>query len=886
MARIPGPEQLGTIQPSRSQIFVPGPRDPVPQAIRGVGRALGQTAQAVGEAERDELQELQRRQGYQASTEFYNFENRMRERLAEEIQAATPGELGFGKKFLDIYDAEFTSLLPTVTPRNQPRVKAAAAKLRGDLHASANRQQGQINTQFYKNDLEDQLNRAGLIVEKDQTEITLNQQYTQFVDKVKQSGLTEIEKQEIIRGAGPALSASLVDALAQAGDFDNARRVQAQFEAAAIKGGSMSPTAANIIKGFEGFRVKPYWDVNAYRIGYGSDTITRADGTQEKVRIGASVSVEDAERDLHRRIGEFQNTIVKQIGVDAWSALPDNAQAALTSVAYNYGSLPGNVAQAARSGDIETIAASVEARASDNDGINAKRRAEEAAIIRGDGTVRSFSIGPDWSNDRDRKRIAAENARLAAARKLESDLLNDPIGRFNQQGTTTELSLDDPASFQNRAVDFGELRDTYGPQGFALDSPLSKKEAAAIVQVLQEGSREEQLTVLGNLTQLGEYTDLALKQIKQDNGDYGYVADMYASTQPGAQQFAGDVLRGYQSLQDNPDQSKLILQGGVAGDVKTADTFAALVGGALYNVTGPTAQAAKNAADALYLSRQLAAGAEDFDEAAYEQAVSDILGGALHDHNGMDIVLPYGVDETQFEQFLSGIDDIDLEALSLSGVEPVFANGEPVQPEWFEDEARFVTLGQGTYGFIDVMGSKVADANGDPYIMSLDAASVNQVIERSVQVRQETEGRETQERQQIIERRQRETGDILRGRPMELEQEIIEQRAAPQAMGQSDLGERFGGGRQQGQDTEQVDIPGSIERARSMEADEQAKLRERLPTMSEAEIQQYIQSHDIATYPRDLLELMKSTYEERLQEKRSREIQEAWREHNKSVKQP
>ena len=32
--------------------------------------------------------------------------------------------------------------------------------------------------------------------------------------------------------------------------------------------------AEQIIAQFEGFRETPYWDVNAYRTGYGSDTIT------------------------------------------------------------------------------------------------------------------------------------------------------------------------------------------------------------------------------------------------------------------------------------------------------------------------------------------------------------------------------------------------------------------------------------------------------------------------------------------------------------------------------------------------------------------------------------------------------------------------------------
>ena len=38
--------------------------------------------------------------------------------------------------------------------------------------------------------------------------------------------------------------------------------------------------AFDLIKRFEGFRTTPYWDVNAYRTGYGSDTVTLADGAR------------------------------------------------------------------------------------------------------------------------------------------------------------------------------------------------------------------------------------------------------------------------------------------------------------------------------------------------------------------------------------------------------------------------------------------------------------------------------------------------------------------------------------------------------------------------------------------------------------------------------
>jgi GH24 family phage-related lysozyme (muramidase) len=162
-------------------------------------------------------------------------------------------------------------------------------------------------------------------------------------------------------------------------------------------GDQAAPTdAASLIRSSEGFRTQPYWDVNAYRIGYGSDTITRDDGSIVKVAPGMTVTREDAERDLARRINtEFVPGIIKAVGQEAWSKLPASAQAALASVAYNYGSLPFRVGNAIVMGNPEEIATQVEALQNDNGGANKDRRLHEAAIIRGTAGVSAAQLADD-----------------------------------------------------------------------------------------------------------------------------------------------------------------------------------------------------------------------------------------------------------------------------------------------------------------------------------------------------------------------------------------------------------------------------------------------------------------------------------------------------------
>lgn len=144
--------------------------------------------------------------------------------------------------------------------------------------------------------------------------------------------------------------------------------------------GSALDQATAMIRKHEGFRAGTYWDVNAYRLGYGTDTITNPDGTVRRVKKGDTVTKEQAELDLKRRTNDFMQGVANTIGVDAFNKLPDSAKASLTSVAYNYGSLNKlpNVIKAARSGNLLQLSQSIQNLGSHNKGVNRKRRMEEA----------------------------------------------------------------------------------------------------------------------------------------------------------------------------------------------------------------------------------------------------------------------------------------------------------------------------------------------------------------------------------------------------------------------------------------------------------------------------------------------------------------------------
>lgn len=244
--------------------------------------------------------------------------------------------------------------------------------------------------------------------------------------------------------------------------------------------------ALSLLRGFEGFRETPYYDVNADRIGYGSDTITNADGSVRRVRKGDRVSRADAERDLSRRAGEFAQGARGKIGGDAWDALPGGAKAALTSVAYNYGSIPDRIVGAARSGDLDALARAVEGLGSDNNGINRRRRAKEASYIR--GSRRSTGgAGPAVESD-----VVSSDVQLDP---FMSSRLNEmglkPVGMTRMQ--TSQFNLL-PKEMKARFVPYAtsQQRDRYGNVPYIMVEPVEQTVVAAPADGAEAGKEDEQ----------------------------------------------------------------------------------------------------------------------------------------------------------------------------------------------------------------------------------------------------------------------------------------------------------------------------------------------------------------------------------------------------------
>jgi len=140
--------------------------------------------------------------------------------------------------------------------------------------------------------------------------------------------------------------------------------------------GPWKAQAKALLRQEEGFRPTPYWDVNADRVGYGSDT-TFVGGVPVKVTKGMRITRQQAEADLDYRLTRREGMQVQRQISTVWPGLPEGTKAALASVGYNYGSLPDDVVSAAKTGDVNRIADAVASL-----GSNPQRRKREAALIR------------------------------------------------------------------------------------------------------------------------------------------------------------------------------------------------------------------------------------------------------------------------------------------------------------------------------------------------------------------------------------------------------------------------------------------------------------------------------------------------------------------------
>lgn len=206
---------------------------------------------------------------------------------------------------------------------------------------------------------------------------------------------------------------------------------------------SGTEAATALVKSFEGFISTPKYDVNAFRAGYGSDTVTLADGSVQKIVEGMHISVEDANRDLARRITtEFMPIASNAVGAEIFNKLLPQQQAVLTSIAYNFGKIPQSVAEAVKTGSTDDVVTAIQnlgarGRAGTADEAGARARtAKEAALYGSTAGVDAVTKAAEKRAEEEAK--AAEKAQEYHDTLGESLAAEQQITAAKQQGVIAE----------------------------------------------------------------------------------------------------------------------------------------------------------------------------------------------------------------------------------------------------------------------------------------------------------------------------------------------------------------------------------------------------------------------------------------------------------------
>lgn len=222
----------------------------------------------------------------------------------------------------------------------------------------------------------------------------------------------ELKRLETIKG----LEEQYTQAIKLAGSFEDLVRAHDRYQNAVTAqtfgnlGGTGNEASFNLIRRFEGFAPTAKWDQNAFRAGFGSDTVTLSDGTIKKVTEGMTVTMTDAVRDLVRRVDEFTMVARSQLGPDRFDSFSAQQQAVFTSLAYNYGDLKSTGAlNTFQTGSVEEIAEAIRKLGSHNGGINSRRRNQEADL---------FASGGDFSE----RQYQVERKRLDTQREYNTEL--------------------------------------------------------------------------------------------------------------------------------------------------------------------------------------------------------------------------------------------------------------------------------------------------------------------------------------------------------------------------------------------------------------------------------------------------------------------------------
>lgn len=318
-----------------------------------------------------------------------------------------------------------------------------------------------------------------------------------------------------------------------------------------------------------------------------------------------------------------------------------------------------------------------------------------------------------------------------AVTEVNKQRQDDPIA-FAMQHNLTKYT--EPLNFSSAENFAGQMRQRadisvtmrhlYGtpPRAF------TKAETEQLKNFLQTAQPEQQLALVNGLYQgFGKNTPEVLEPLADKDKVFAHYAALASVDEQRGPSIALDAFRGRAILASNPKSAP--------SDSDALASFREIVGNAFQYL--PEAESALyDSAKALYVKRAYDAGStEAFDRDIFEQSINDAMGAASNSAaftsiNGRVTVLPAGIKDGEFEDFLSMLKPEDALELSATGTGPVDSRGRQIRPEDMADYGEFIAIGNGVYkikfpdGFV-----KTGDGVED-YVLTVTPERIRKVLAR------------------------------------------------------------------------------------------------------------------------------------------------------------
>jgi hypothetical protein len=337
-------------------------------------------------------------------------------------------------------------------------------------------------------------------------------------------------------------------------------------------------------------------------------------------------------------------------------------------------------------------------------------------------------LQPDPAKETYAQDLSIYQAAERAAASVTEARDKDPAAYVFQAFPEVGQALADARSSEQRVAAYAQMRRAYERLGIPEDKQnfFTKDMMEEVASEYRAADPTGKFALIQQyITEMGP--EMAGRTLGQAGGkELAQDMVMYATLArtPNFRTTFSDVLRGKAIIEKDPARRP-------SADVLNQE-FAMGISTAINNLNPDVSRSINEAAAALYVLRggTTVTGGLLSDKALYTNSLREVLGGTTNARTGMVqmgrdkvtdwTILPPGVSQTQFENWLESRGPGDLTALNPNRRPPVDRSGRPLPIDRIIDEGVFVMLAPGRYGIkLDSDGKWVADTAGNRFEMNI-----------------------------------------------------------------------------------------------------------------------------------------------------------------------